>query len=100
MVIMITYATSTGDLAVGTTSPQAQPAALTSITLSPAAAASSVTIFDNASAASGTIIGHLVCPASVSSVTVSFTHPVRALKGLTVTVAGTGATANVGYVLY
>lgn len=96
----MTYATSTGDLAVGTTTPQTNPAAITSITLSPAAAISSVTIFDNKSAASGTIIGHLVCPASVSTVTVEFTHPIRALNGLTIVVAGTGATANVGYVLY
>jgi len=98
--VNMNYGTSTGDLAVGTTTPQAQPAAVTSVTLSPAAAACSVTIFDNKSAASGTVIAHLVAPASVSTVCLPLVHPIKALNGLTIVVAGTGATANVSYVLY
>lgn len=90
-------ATSSGQLAVGTTAVCAAPASLQSIILSPAAAASTVTVYDNASAASGTILAVLTCPASVASVICNFTVPVYCKLGITAVVAGTGATAYITF---
>lgn len=92
-----TAATSSGLLAVGTTTVAAHPAVLCSLTLNPAAAACSVTVYDNASAASGTIILELVAPASVASTSIALTHPINTLNGLTVVVAGAAATATLAY---
>ena len=87
--------TSSGQLAVGTSTVYAHPALLYQVTLNPAAAVCSVTVYDNASAGSGTVLAVLNSPASGASVTFYTSAPVMCKNGITVVVAGTGATANV-----
>lgn len=89
--------TSSGLLTVATTAVCVAPCVLTSIILNPAAAASSVVIYDNASAASGTVLGELLAVANGASVSQAFNSPILATKGLTVVVAGSGATATVSF---
>lgn len=92
--------TTSGSLAAGTTTVQAQPAALCYVSLTPAAAVSTVTVYDNKSAGSGTILAQLSAPANASTVEVSFHNPSQGLTGITVVVTGAAATAIVHYVLY
>jgi hypothetical protein len=89
--------TSSGELAAGTTVVYANPALLASLILNPGSATSSVKVYDNSSAASGTIIAELVGAANGASIPLSFDSPIRSLRGLTVVVAGTGATALITF---
>ncbi len=89
--------TSSGSLAVGTTAVSTKPGLLCNIVLNPGSAASTVTIYDNPSAASGTILWSMVGVANGSSIPVEFSAPLVASLGLTVVVAGTVATALIGY---
>lgn len=90
-------AKSSGDLAVGTTAVVARPAELTGILLTPAAADCSVVVYDNKSAASGTVIARVTALANTATASAFINIPVEALNGLTVVVAGAGATAIVHY---
>jgi hypothetical protein len=85
--------TSSGSLAVGTTAVYANPALLACVILNPGSAASTVTVYDNASAGSGTVLASLAGVANGASVALPLSIPIRAAKGITVVVAGTGATA-------
>jgi hypothetical protein len=89
--------TSSGSLAVGTTSISTMPGLVCNVVLNPGSAASSVTIYDNATAASGTVLFSLVGAASGSSIAAALSCPIIANKGITVVVAGTAATAFVGF---
>lgn len=92
-----TPATSSGELAAGTTTVLAAPGVLTGIALHPGSATSSIKVYDNKSAASGTVLFELVAPANTATILEAFNHPINALNGLTVVVAGTAATAHILY---
>ena len=70
---------------------------LTAITLNPGSAASSVIVYDAASG-TGNVLGQLLGVANGSSVSLAFESPVYASRGLTVTVAGTAATAQLHFI--
>ncbi len=90
-------ALTTGSLAVGTTTFLTGRSFLNSIQLfGDGTNAPTVTVYDN-TAGSGVILGKITLP--VATVYASFTpcFPIRGDTGLTVVVAGTGATAIVTY---
>lgn len=93
---MIQTTTSSGALAVGTTTVATGPAKVTAVTLKPAAAACSVSITDGAS---GTVIAELAGLANGASVVLPLVCPVAANTSIVVIVAGTAATAVVHYQL-
>lgn len=89
--------TSSGSLTVGTTTVTSTASLLCSVVLNPGTAASSLTIYDNASAGSGTVLYSCVAALSTNSVVCNLPRPINALNGITAVVAGTGATAVLGY---
>lgn len=91
--------TSSGLITVSTTVIVGAPALLSSLILNPAAADCSVIIYDNATAASGTVLAKLLAVAATTSgsVSVSFNSPIYSTRGLTMIVAGTGATATCSF---
>lgn len=89
--------TPSGQLSVGTTVVSAAPSMIGSIILTPAAATATATVYDNATTNSGTIIANLQALTSGNSAVISFMYPVNCLKGITVVVAGTGATCEVTF---
>lgn len=96
----MTRSTSSGTLAVATTVIQAQPAAVCSLSLTPAAAASTLTVYDNATAGSGRVLAQLSAVANGATVEMTFNYPPQGLTGLTAVVTGAAATGLVHYVLY
>lgn len=89
--------TSSGLITVSTTVIHGSPALLSSLILNPGSAASSVIIYDNATAASGTVLAELLGVANGSSVSMGWNAPVYSTRGLTMIVAGTGATATCSF---
>lgn len=55
--------------------------------------AATVIVYDNATAASGTILAKMIVPGTSSGREVVFPYGVKALNGLYVSIAGTGAPA-------
>lgn len=90
---------SSGLLAVGTTTVQAQQCKLSALTLIPAAADCSVIVYDNKSAASGTVVLEVLGKANAASSSINMVLPVECLNGATVVVAGAGAQALLHYSL-
>lgn len=91
-------AISSGSLAVGTTVVSSRKTLLNSVSVvGGGVAAGSVVVYDNASAASGTILASLQTDAIGRTSSIVFVYPVRADNGLTVVVAGAGATAVVTF---
>lgn len=91
--------TSSGLLTVATTVVCAAPALLASVVLIPGSAASTILVYDNATTNSGTVIASLAGVANGAAITLPLTIPVRASKGITAIVAGTGATAVINFLL-
>lgn len=94
---MYNPSTSSGSLAVGTTSISTLPGLVCNVILNPGSAASTVTVYDNPSAASGTVLWSAVAAANTNSVSANLSSPIVANKGITVVVAGTAATAVVTF---
>jgi hypothetical protein len=57
--------------------------------------AATIIVYDNASAASGTILFKIIVPGANSNANVVFTYPILANAGLYLSIAGTGAAANI-----
>jgi hypothetical protein len=75
-----------------------KPALLTNIMLHPGSTSATLTVYDNPSAGSGTILALLQGVANGATVIFPFDDsPPRANQGLTVTVTGTGAQAQIYY---
>lgn len=89
--------TSSGAIAVGTTSVVTRPCRLMSMIVVGGSAASTITVYDNASAASGTVLAAFSCAASTTW-SDHFGDGLVANNGLTVVVAGTAAVGYIGYV--
>lgn len=90
-------ASSSGDIAAGTSSVSALPGRLLGVTLFGGSATSSIILYDNAAGtASGTVLARLQCAASTGA-TYALPHGVVVNRGIAAVVAGTGAIAVVHF---
>jgi hypothetical protein len=90
--------TSSGEL-TASAAIKALPCQLASVTVTPGSATTTVIIYDNASAASGTKLLSITMAANGSTQTFSLNYPKVANNGLYCSISGTGASANVDYIL-